>query len=55
MNLVIERTQLQLSEYARVVQDYLDKQIFYHDLKNHYIVINKRLYKNLLPIILYDE
>lgn len=43
MRLVMERTQMQLDIYGKMIQDYLDKQIFYHDLKNHYIVIENYL------------
>lgn len=50
MRLVMERTQMQLDTYSKVIQDYLDKQIFYHDLKNHYIVI-----ENYLDLGEYDK
>ena len=43
MYLAVERAQFQLEAYEKAVQNYLDKQIFYHDLKNHYIVIDNFL------------
>ena len=39
LDLVLERSNMQLAVYNQLIKDYQDKQIFYHDLKNQYLVI----------------
>lgn len=43
MSLMIERAQVQLDSYEKMIQTDLEKQAFYHDLKNHYILVENYL------------
>lgn len=45
LDFALERNHMQLSVYNQLIKDYQDKQIFYHDLKNQYLVI-KNLIQN---------
>ena len=35
-----EQAKLQFQKYTNLIQEYQKSQLFYHDLKNHYLVIN---------------
>lgn len=39
LDLALERSNMQLAVYNQLIKDYQNKQIFYHDLKNQYLVI----------------
>ena len=39
LDLALKHSNMQLAVYNQLIKDYQDKQIFYHDLKNQYLVI----------------
>lgn len=43
LNMAIERYTMQLETYDKLIQTYQENQIFYHDLKNQYLVIENYL------------
>lgn len=43
LSLTIERNNIQLDAYNQLIQNYQEKQIFYHDLKNQYLVMENYL------------
>jgi len=43
LNMAIERNAMQLATYDKLIQTYQENQIFYHDLKNQYLVIENYL------------
>lgn len=44
LDLAVEHSNMQLAAYNQLIQDYQDKQIFYHDLKNQYLVIRNYIH-----------
>lgn len=44
LDLAVEHSNMQLSVYNQLIKDYQDKQIFYHDLKNQYLIIRNYIH-----------
>ena len=43
MNLALERNRIQLESYNELIQTYQKRQVFFHDLKNQYVVLGNYL------------
>lgn len=44
LDLAVEHSNMQLAAYNQLIQDYQDKQIFYHDLKNQHLIIRNYIH-----------
>ena len=43
MNLALERNRIQLEAYSELIQTYQARQVFFHDLKNQYVILGNYL------------